>query len=219
MTPPTLPVAVVTGGHSYDVIGLRKLWAELPGLHAIVQHLDDFCCSPAEVRQGYAAVVFFHMMQEGPSDEGPSYQGRVRTVLSELGATPQGVVIWHHALLAYPSWPLWRELTGLTPNFRDYSHREILPCRIAGPDHPLTRGLADWEMVDETYDMDDCDPDNEVLITTDHPTSCRTLAWTRTYRQARVLCYQCGHDAETWNHPVFREVLTRGVQWAAGNLA
>ena len=45
MDRPNMRVAVVTGGHSYDVIGLRDLFAGLPGVQAYVQSLDDFASS------------------------------------------------------------------------------------------------------------------------------------------------------------------------------
>jgi type 1 glutamine amidotransferase len=63
--------------------------------------------------------------------------------------------------------------------------------------------------------MDDAGEDAEALLTTDHPQSMRTLAWTRAYRSARVFCFASGHDNQTWANPSFREALARGMRWAA----
>ena len=40
--------------------------------------------------------------------------------------------------------------------------------------------------------MADAGGDNHILLTTDHPRSMRTLAWTRTFRHSRVFCLQPG---------------------------
>jgi type 1 glutamine amidotransferase len=86
---------------------------------------------------------------------------------------------------------------------------------VADPDHPITQGVADWGMVDETYDMAEPGPGCCVLLTTDHPRSMKALAWTRERGGSRVFCLQCGHDGRAWAHESFRTVLRRGVLWAA----
>jgi hypothetical protein len=215
-SPNAVRVAVITGGHSYQVPEFHHLWRGLAGLDVFVQHLDDFASSPPEVREAYDVVVFYIMMMEGPSDENlPWYSGQPRAALGQLGATAQGIVVLHHALLAYPEWELWTELTGLADRKFGYYAGETVHSQVADPNHPITRDLAPWTMTDETYTMPDCAPDSRVLITYDHPRSMRTIAWTRHFRQSRVFCYEAGHDNQTWVEPNFREVLRRGVLWTA----
>jgi type 1 glutamine amidotransferase len=100
-----------------------------------------------------------------------------------------------------------------------YHHDEKVRVQVAA-DHPITRGLREWEMTDETYVMRDAAPEagNTILLTTPHHPSTRTLAWARQYRQARVFCLQSGHDAQCWENAGFRTVLQRGVQWCTGRL-
>jgi type 1 glutamine amidotransferase len=57
---------------------------------------------------------------------------------------------------------------------------------------------------------------NHILLTTDHSPSMHNIAWTRHYRNARVFCYQSGHDNRVYANPGFRAVLGRGIQWCAG---
>jgi type 1 glutamine amidotransferase len=71
-------------------------------------------------------------------------------------------------------------------------------------------------MIDEIYTIDEPGPDNHLLLTTDHPKSMRSIAWTRTFGQARVFCYQSGHDAHAFDNPHFRTVLARGLAWVRG---
>ena len=212
-------VAVVTGGHSYDVPNFHRLFRSLDGVEAYIQGMDDFASSSREVREEYEVVLLYIMLGPVPSDEGlPWHAGKPRTALEELGETAQGIVVLHHALLAYPEWPVWAELVGLPDRSFGYHIGETVRTEIALPEHPITQGLAPWTMVDETYAMADADEASPVLLTYDHPKSMRTIAWTRQYRRSRVFCYEAGHDNATWPDPNFREVLRRGILWAAGRL-
>jgi hypothetical protein len=213
-------VAVVTGGHAFDVPNFHRLFRAMPPeMDVTIQSLDDFASSPEAVRDGYDAVVFYIMMRDGPTDEGhPWYAGKPKTALEHLGATRQGIVVLHHAILAYPEWLVWHEITGIpNPSF-GYHIGLTVTSHIVNPQHPITRGLADWTMIDETYTTPGAGPDSEVLLTYDHPQSMKTIAWTRTYRNARVFCYQAGHDNRTWVDGNFRTVLARGIQWTAGGV-
>ena len=83
------------------------------------------------------------------------------------------------------------------------------------PNHPITSNIADFEVVDETYGANVITNSSEILLTTDHPESMKTMAWTRQYKNARVFCYQSGHDRVTFNNPAFRVVVSRGIGWCA----
>ncbi|NQT85706.1 ThuA domain-containing protein [bacterium] len=216
-----LQVAVITGSHSYDVIGLERLFRGLDGIDAYIQHLNDFAASPEGVRDGYDAVVFHAMILErgGPTDAlQPWYCGKPRTTLEHLGATGQGIVLLHHGLLAYPEWPVWNAIAGMDDRSFVHYHDETTRVKVVDTEHPVTAGIADWDMLDETYTMQDAGEGCRVLLRVDHPRSMRDLAWTRRYRDSRVFCYQSGHNADTWQDESFREVLRRGILWSAGRM-
>ena len=215
---PDKPVttAVVTGGHRFDVVNFHHLFQGLEGVQPYVQHMDDFASSPVEVRDSYACVVFYIMLMEGPRDAGqPGYVGKPKAALEHLGETQQGILVLHHALLAYPQWPVWNEIVGIGDRSFGYHHGQSIQVETADRTHPITDGVSSWNMVDETYTMDDADADSEVVLTTRHPNSMKTLAWTRPHQKARVFCFQSGHDHETWQDSGFREILQRGIHWTA----
>src|SRR5690349_6115893 len=111
MTTP-LKLAVVTGGHPFDVPAFEHLLRALQGVDYYVQSLDDFTCSP-KTAAAYDVVLFYTMHQLKPDEPLPWFQKKVFSTLEQLGNTAQGIVVLHHALLAFPDWPLWRDLTGL----------------------------------------------------------------------------------------------------------
>ncbi|MBS3733308.1 MAG: ThuA domain-containing protein [Phycisphaerae bacterium] len=218
-----ITVAVITGGHAYDVVNFHRLFRALAGVDAYIQPLDDFAASPQPVRDAYDAVVLYFMPSRTPraADELAWWQGDHRAALEHLGRPDQGLVVLHHAVLAYNDWPLWDEVVGIEHRRSEpfaYEHDQRLRVHVADGEHPITRGLDDWEMVDETYVMPDAGAGSRVLLTCDQSHSIRTLGWTRSWRQARVFCTPCGHDNQTWVNASFRELLRRGIFWAAGRL-
>ena len=208
--------AVITGGHGYDVLNFHRFFRGLAGVDAYIQHMDDFASARASVRDGYDAVLFYTMLMDGPTDDGgPWYAGRPKTALERLGETEQGIIFLHHAILAYPQWPVWSEMVDIRDRSFGHHPEQTLRVEIASSEHPITRGMNAWEMADETYMMEEPGADSEILLTADHPRSMRAIAWARMYRQARVFCFQSGHDNLTWANPGFGETVLRGIQWAA----
>lgn len=206
--PTPLRVAVVTGGHPYDVLNFNKLFRTLPGVDAYIQHMEDFVTTPAGVREQYDVVLFYHML--GP------VSAPAKAALEQLGTTKQGLVVLHHTLMAYPQWPAWSALAGITERSKFGFHGgQTFKVQVTGRDHPITRGLEPWTMSDETYTMAEPGEGSEILLTVEHPKSMKALAWARAYKQSRVFCLQSGHDNVTWANPGFREVLLRGLRWSA----
>ncbi len=213
-----ITVAVVTGRHPFDVPAFQAAFRSIPDTDCYLQHMEDYAADAGGVRSRYDVVVFYNMHMETPTGEGPWYDAGIRGALEQLGETPQGILVLHHALLAFPQWPLWCDLVGLRDRSFGYYMDQEIRVEIADPDHPITAGLSAWDMVDETYTTGDAGADSHILLTVDHPNSMRTVGWTRTFGRSPVFCLQLGHDARAFGHPMFREVLGRGICWLAGRL-
>ena len=212
-------VAVVTGGHAFDVPGFHALFRSIEDADCYIQHLEDFVADAGKVRGQYDVVLFYTMPAGEPPAEGEGYQGRIRSTLEELGATSQGIFVLHHGILTYQEWPFWSELVGMDNREIDGVHFNLeMRIRVAAPEHPVLRGMEDWDMIDESYVMAEPDEGNDIILTVDHPQSMKAIAWTRTFKQARVFCFQSGHDNQTYVNPQFRHVIARGIQWCAGRI-
>jgi uncharacterized protein len=215
----SMRTAVITGGHSFDVPNFHRLFRSLDGIEPVIQHIDDWTSSSSEVRASYDAVVFYIMMMGTPVDDGsPWYAGKPLSALGELGRYPQGVVVLHHALLAYPEWSMWSNLVGIDDRKFGYHAGESVHVDVVDLAHPITKGLSPWDMTDETYTMREPREGSRVLLATDHPRSMKSIAWTRDFRGTRVFCLESGHDNATWVDANFREVLRRGILWSAGRI-
>lgn len=210
--------AVVTGNHPYDVMSFQRMLRALSGVDPYVQHIDDLVADAGHVRVLYDVVLFYHFAQETPGMGEDTRGQQTRDAVEMLGDTGQGIVVLHHALLAYPAWDTWSEVCGLRDRRFSYHPDQELRVDIADLTHPITAGLEPWDMVDETYVMSPPDPDCHILLTTQHPLSMTALAWTRQFRDARVFCCALGHDSRAFGNPNLRTVLQRGMLWAAGRL-
>lgn len=209
-------LAVITGHHPYDVLGFQDLFRSIPDVTFYIQHLEAYATSPSAVRAQYDVVLFYNMHFDTPTKKDPWYELGTREAIEQLGEPNQGIFVMHHAIVAFPDWPLFDELVGVQHRRTDAFTEETIRVRVANPNHPIAQGLSDWEMVDEVYVMPNAGNDNTIVLTADHPKSMKTLAWTRQYKKSRVFCLQSGHDTKTFVNANFRKVVAQGITWCAG---
>jgi len=215
LTTQPLTLAVITGQHAFDVPGFYALFRAMPGIDFYPQALEDWAADFGAMRERYDALVFYNYHQALDAPGGRTWGRDIRGAVERLGQTTQGIVFLHHGIGAFQGWAVWSDLCGLADRRFEYFKEQRVRVHVADPSHPITRGLGDWEIVDETYTLPPVGGDATVLLTTDHPRSTSTLAWTRRHRSARVFCYQSGHDRRVCENPGFRTILERGIRWAA----
>ncbi len=96
---------------------------------------------------------------------------------------------------------------------------------IVKKDDPIVKGLKDFKMKSEQYYMH-TDPGNDVLATTtfggEHcewiKGTVMPVVWKRFYGKGRVFYSSLGHVAKDFDVPEAKEILRRGMLWAAGKL-
>ena len=138
-----------------------------------------------------------------------------------------GVVALHHIISGFNDWPEFQKIIGsrylFAPVEQDgatrpassYKHDIEIAVRIADPSHPVTHGVTGFTTVDETYLGCAFEPDNYVLLTTDHPTSDTNIGWVRTYRKSRVCTIQLGHGPSIFAAPQYKKLVVQAVNWTA----
>lgn len=207
-------VAVVTGGHAFNVPEFQLLFERMTGIKAYIQHLDDFASAAESQRDAYDVVLLYIMMMDDPTDDLPGFRGKPKRALERLTHTPQGLIIMHHGLLAYPNWPFWDELVGIDQrDLKSYEHDVSLNLKVENPNHPVMQDLSDWQMVDETYELTDPTAKVETLLSVKAEKSMHTVAWAHQVRQSRVFCLQLGHDEEAFQNAQFQQLLTQAIAW------
>ena len=213
-----IKTAVITGHNPFDVPAFHAAFRSMPEIDFYPQHMEEFAADEGKRRAEYDVLLFFNFHQTTPGGEGSPQDQNNKAALEQLGESEQGIFVLHHGILAYPQWQLWSDLVGIQDRRFGWHMDHRTYIEIATLQHPVTQGLSDWDMLDETYTMEEPGDDSQILLTTDDPQSMKSIAWTRRYKQARVFCFQSGHDHHAYANPSFRLVISRGIQWAAGRI-
>jgi type 1 glutamine amidotransferase len=96
-----------------------------------------------------------------------------------------------------------------------YKHGADFTVHIEDTQHPITRGLADFQVHDETYKKCSFETDNHLLLTTNHPDSDRELGWIRGYGRGKVCFIMVGHGPTVYANPTYRQLVARSIRWSA----
>jgi hypothetical protein len=94
-----------------------------------------------------------------------------------------------------------------------YIHNIRFTVNVANIKHPVTKGVKDFEIYDETYKGYYVAPDVVPLLTTTEPTSAPMIGWAHQYGMARVVTLQSGHDTPTFQNANFRKLLKQSIEW------
>ena len=149
---------------------------------------------------------------------------KLANAVKKAGGKP--VVALHHWPAGYNDWPEYARSIGGRYRLNKeiingnewsgsvYLHDVSSTIKIADPRHPITRGLKDFPIVDETYGDFDVDPGVKPLLTNDHSTSSRTVALCHSYGESRVVYIQLGHDHKAYENPGYRRLVAQAIQWA-----
>jgi type 1 glutamine amidotransferase len=85
-----------------------------------------------------------------------------------------------------------------------------------GKAHPITRNFDRLKLVDESYWMLTGElPPDRVIATQVEDKAARPLFWTTEPGKGRVFVSIPGHYSWTFDDPLFRVLLLRGIAWAA----
>jgi len=218
-----IKVVVITGGHGFEHEPFFKMFDQIEGIRYIEAAQKDHSEIFEDIREwDYDVMVFYNMTQN-------ISQKRRRNFVRLLDQGV-GVVALHHTMAAYQEFPRFKQIIGTKYYLKDtkvgdvlqkggtYLHDVDMNVQIADKDHPITKGLSDFTIHDETYKNCWFDKDNHVLLTTQHPTSDRTIGWARHFEGARICTIQLGHDSKAYANDNYRTLIERAIFWTAGKL-
>ena len=84
---------------------------------------------------------------------------------------------------------------------------------IADKNHPITKGVSDFTILDEAYKDVYVNPKAHVLLTTDNPLSTKQVAWTHSYGKSPVFTIMLGHDKHAFANESLRTLIKQGIEW------
>lgn len=218
-----IKVALLTGGHGFEQKQFYEMFDSFKGIKYTKIQLKDHSEIFEDITNwDYDVIVLYNMTQKIT----PKRQENFKKLLSR----GIGIVALHHNMGAFQAWPEYKKISGskyyLKPSeekgvkFRGstYKHDIDMKVKIADKNHPITKGLSDFEIHDEGYKFCGFEKDNHVLITTDHEASDKTIGWVRQFDKSAVCGIMLGHDHKAYENKNFRQLLSRAVKWTAGRL-
>lgn len=252
-------ILVITKGHPYERDPFARIFDEMPGVNwTLVEQPAAQVFFDPELARGYDAFVLYDMpgirFRPGklPEQLEPSETlvANVHAVLEE----GLGIVAMHHAIAGWPAWPEYAEILGgrflYTPAVLrgaekpDSGYRHGITQNIEVlRQHPITEGVAPFEITDEAYLFEVFDDAIEPLLASDyvferdnfysatlavrdgklftnegweHAPGSPYVGWVRRYRNSPIAYLQFGDDPVAYQNEGFRQLLRNAINWVAG---
>jgi hypothetical protein len=209
-----IKAVVVTGGHDFEEKPFLSLFEGYDDIEYVRADQKDHSEIFEDISAwDYDVIVLFNMTQ----NISPKRQENFVKLLNR----GVGVLALHHSMGSFQQWDEYRKIIGTKYYLQQtsqnpastYKHDVDLTVHIQDTKHPITRGLNDFAAHDETYKSCGFQNDNHVLLTTDDPTSDKTVGWVRNYGKAKVCCIQVGHGPSVYADPNYRQLIARAIRW------
>ncbi len=214
-----LRVMIVTGGHDFEREPFFEVFKGHPDITSFeVKQPEAQAWFAPDKADAYDVMVWYDMFGEIGEE--------AKANLVKLLGRGKPLVAVHHCLATYPKWAETEKIIGGRyvlepegdPPGSTFKHDQTLAVKIANREHPITRFMKDFTIVDEPYGRLKIAPDVTPLLKTDHPEGSGLLAWTHRYKNSPVVYIQLGHDSKAYNDASFRLLVAQSIRWAAGML-
>ncbi len=117
-----------------------------------------------------------------------------------------------HCGISYAN-PEYYQLFGA--QFVGHPPFQEISVKISGGDHPLTKGLVDFQIEDELYMFKFADLSQlKVLIEGEFEGKAYPLAWEKPAGAGALLYLALGHDQCAFGNKMFQTALLNGALWA-----
>jgi len=212
-------ILVITGGHGYKTQEFNQMLSGLGDniTYQIAELPAAYDMFLPENRFKYDVLVFYHMWQKITDEQAK--------VFIECISEGKPLVALHHSICAYDDWSEYWNIIGgkyfhkpTTFKGKDYQpcsyiHDLHFNVKVVDNKNPVTKGVDDFPVFDETYKGYYVEEGVTPLLTTDEPSSTPVIGWSKMYGKSRIVVLQSGHDVPTFENQNFRKLLKQSVEW------
>jgi type 1 glutamine amidotransferase len=212
----TRPIQVVLvagrkdhGPGEHDYPAWQKVWAELLACAEQTKVSTAWNFPSAEQLQSADVLVFF---QQG------AWTKERADAIDAFLARGGGLVYIHWAVEGGPEAPAFAQRIGLASqsNRIRYRHGPLDLGFETGGKHPIARNFSKLHLHDESYWRLSGDPKQiNVLAWSKEDGEPQPQFWTLEPSKGRVFVSILGHFSWTFDDPLFRALLLRGIAWTA----
>ncbi|HOX56880.1 MAG TPA: ThuA domain-containing protein [Candidatus Paceibacterota bacterium] len=186
-------------------------------LEVVTAEDPGFLDSAAIHQYDLLLLHFQNWHQPGPAEQ-------ARENLRRFVEGGKGVALAHFACGAWVG--EWREFAkiagrvwaGEGSGVRNHDPHGTFRVELTRPNHPILRGMTDFDTEDELYTCLVGDHPIEILAQSKSKVDGKyyPMAFISHYGQGRTFHCLLGHDAKAFSVPGAQELFRRGCAWAAG---
>ncbi len=197
------------GPGEHDYPAWLRMWSDLMSASESVTISTAMDWPTDEQIQAADAIVFFQRGQWNSE--------RTNAIDAHLAAG-KGLVYIHWAIEGGREASLFAERSGMASYSKDtkYRHGPLDVNFRTGSDHPIARNFDALELIDESYWKLHGDSSKiQTIATVVEEGEVHPLFWTMQPNRGRVFVSIPGHYSWTFDDPLFRILLLRGIAWSA----
>lgn len=213
----SIRILVITGGHDYNKASFAKMLTSLGNeiSFEIIELPAAYDMFQPENRDKYDVLVFYHMWQTITDEQ--------EKMLADCIRKGKPLVVLHHSICAFDNWDEYIHIVGgkyfhhvttihgIEYPASSYEDDRYILIKVIDTVHPVTKGLKDFELFDETYKDYYLEPGIKPLLQTDDSTSVPVIGWTAQYGKSRVVTIQPGHDTPTFQDNNYQRLLLQAI--------
>jgi hypothetical protein len=199
-------------------------WRETtPAIRGILEETKKFevfvCEDPAILESKQAlekyALIILNYFNYGV----PTISDEAKSNLVGFIREGKGFVTLHLASASFSEWDEFHKMIGRWWVMGKSGHgpRGKFTVNIVDKEHPISKGMSDFETDDELYAKLFGEGPIHVLVSaySDWSKKVEPLAFTLSYGKGRVYHHCFGHDVKAVVSPPVARLLARGAEWAA----
>jgi type 1 glutamine amidotransferase len=217
---PALNILIVTGGHDFDQPNFYKMFDEMPDVrYGKAEVPKDMNLLAPGLEKKYNLLLMYDM------NNFPAVTNEQRERFAALIESGMPVIVMHHSLCGHDNWQLYRkmiggqylhkaiDIDGKSYPASSYKHDLNLTIQVADKEHPITKGIENFTIIDEGYKGMYIREGIHVLLKTDHPDATAEAAWTTRYGEGIIFAIALGHDKKSYENSNLRRILHQGIRW------
>ena len=210
-----IKVLILTGGHDFDRKSFFEMFDSFNNIsYKELTHPQAYNQLIAIDPTSFDAVIFYDMPSAINEEE--------KVIFNKLTTEGKGLLFLHHSLCSLQDWNEYKTFTGgkyyekkrdETFGTSSYQHDVRFTIHILDHSNPVTRGIKDFEILDEVYGNLEIIPGVKPLLSTDHPKSNKIIAWTFKKDRSCIVYIEPGHDKSAYFNPSYQQLIRQAIDY------
>lgn len=215
VSPQSSKLLIVSGGKTVDKENFLKLFENYS--FDTISKPFAFQIFDIERINNYKAIIFYDTYQPITNDQKEAFLNIFKEGI--------GVLFLHHSLVSHQEWDEYEKIVGgryfhqpwidngnkYGPS--TYRHDQDFLIRVVDQSHPVTKGIDDFQIHDETYLNYRVQKYVVSLLKTDYRESGELLGWTHNYKKSKVVYLMSGHDKNAFNNSSFKKLVKNSLSY------